>query len=783
MTARTFDVVGRQTRRLDGVAKVTGQEVYSSDVTLPNMLYAVVVRSPYAHAVIEHVDTSEAEAMGAVCLTYDDVPKVVYNERIVSIPEKTYRDRTVLPNRVRHVGEVVVGVAAETEALALAAARKVRVAYTRLPEVLTVDDALAEKGGARLYDEVFLGDTVVPVTRNIACERTIREGDVEAGFQEADVVVESEFDTQRVYHAQMETKSAVCRPEPDGGITVWTTTQSIHNTRQLLGRIYGLPLHKVNVVRVSLGGAFGSSIQMNTVTPICVGLALKARRPVKLVSTREEDMHSHHKYAVRFHLKVGAKKDGRLVAAHMKAWIDAGGHNTQAYPLLGCIAGWFVSLYKWGNLAYDGLAVYTNKVSCCAMQGYGNPQTNFAVESLMDMLAEKLGMDPIALRRMNYVGRGDEFWGQGPSVRSIIRSCGVDEMLTRGAEMIGWDQRMAPESKTGDIVRGIGLARGFHTSGTGGPKPGEVIDYSSATLKLNEDGSVDIITAVMDHGGGTWEAAAKVVAETLMLPLEMVSLAPSDTRTTGYDVCTHATRGIYCGVGAVHHVALQLKEKLLEKAALLLEQNPRDLTLARNDALGQAVIYPTGLPENFVTVGEIAKTLQVKSMGTIAATDSYRQKNCPPCFVTHFVEVEVNKRTGAVRVTKAALLGDCGTPINPDLVEGQLIGALYRGIGYTLLEEVPYDSRTGDMACRGYINDARLPTAAEMPLAEDIHVGFADTYEPSGPLGAKGIGEAAQNSVAAAITNAIHNATGIRFLELPVTPEKVLEALRERAAL
>ncbi|MEW6242920.1 MAG: xanthine dehydrogenase family protein molybdopterin-binding subunit [Bacillota bacterium] len=782
METRQFEVAGRRARRKDGIAKVTGREIYSSDVYLPGMMHAVVLRSPHPHAEIVDVDVSEAERMGAVCLTPFDVPDTVYNERTVSIPEKTYRDRTVLPKKVRHVGEAVLAVAHDTEELAMLALSKVKVQYKELPSALDVKDAMVEARGARLYDTVFLGGECIQVKNNIACERSIAVGDVEDGFRQADITVESEFEAQRMYHAQMETKAAVCAPEPDGGITVWTTTQTIHNVRQLLGQIFSLPLHKVNVKRIALGGAFGSSIQMNSITPICVGLALRAKRPVKLVTSREEDMYDHVKYPVRFWLKFGAKKDGRLVAAHMKALVDIGAHNIQAYPLLGCIAGWFASLYKFQNLLFEGRAVYTNKVPACAMQGYGNPQTNFAVESLMDMLAEELGIDPIQLRLMNYVGVGDEFWGQGPTVRSIIKSCGVEEMLSRGAAMIGWDRRVHPSQKSGDVVRGIGVARGFHTSGTGGPKPGEVIDYSSATIKVNEDGSVDLITPVMDQGGGTWEAAAKVVAEVLKVPLDMVGISPSDTRTTGYDVCTHATRGVYCGVGAVHHVAEQVRQKILEFAARILEQNPRDLSLARNEEIGQAVIYPTGLPDRYITLGEVAKTAQIKSWGTIAATDSYRQKNCPPCFVTHFVEVEVEKRTGRVRIVRAALLGDCGTPINPDMVKGQLIGGLCRGLAFALLEETAYDSNTGRLVCGGYLTDYKLPTACEMPAIDDIMVGFANTYEPSGPLGAKGIGEAALNSAASAIVNAIYNATGIRFKKLPVTPERVLEALREGVA-
>ena len=233
-------------------------------------------------------------------------------------------------------------------------------------------------------------------------------------------------------------------------------------------------------------------------------------------------MYDHCKYPSIIRLKYGVKKDGTITAGELKTIVDIGGHNIQAYPLLGCMSGWFVSLYRMQHMRFEGKTVYTNKAPACAMQGYGNPQVSFAVESTMDTIADKLGMDPIELRLKNYVGLGETFWGQGPTVRSIIRSCGVEEMLLKGRDMIGWDERGNPEEKTGRFRHGIGVGRSFHTSGTGAPMPGEVIDYSTAMVKVNEDGSVDFSTALMCHGGGTLEAGAKIVAEEMGVPLEKV---------------------------------------------------------------------------------------------------------------------------------------------------------------------------------------------------------------------------------------------------------------------
>ena len=786
MEQNKFHVLGKVTRRKDGVARVTGQEQYSIDISLPRMLYGRILSSPYAHARIKSIDASEAKAMGAVVITFDDVPKVRYNERIITIPSVLHKDHYVLADKVRRMGEAVAAVAAETEALAEKAVRAIKVEYDVLPT--NIDPIEAMKPEAEpIYDMVLWGEKEIEVENNIACAREMEEGDVDRAFAEADVIVEGTFKTTKTYHAQMEPKSVVCRPEPDGGLTVWPTTQSIHNVRILLGEIFDIPLSKVNVKRVPVGGTFGSSIQMNPPIPICAALALKARRPVKLTLTREEDAHDHTRYGVQVHLKLAAKKDGTLTGAEMELTADIGAHNIQAYSFLGVCVGWLVSLYKLPNVRYHGTAVYTNKAISCAMQGFGNPQVTFATESLIDELAEKLDMDPVELRLKNYVGLGDTFWGQGPLVRSIVQSDGVPELLRQGAEAIGWKNRQPPPSPPhwgereggGRYRRGIGVGRGFHTSSAGAPQPGDVIDFSGAMVKVNIDGSADVITALMDHGGGTLEALAKLVAEALCVPLEKVNLAPAETRSTVYDCVTHATRGVYAGGGAATKAAQKVRQELLETAAHYLNVMPEALTLEMDEELGQGVVYPPAIPDRRMTISEIATRCWTESWKTIAAVESYRPVNCPPAYVTVFVEVEVDTWTGRVRTVKAAMGGDCGTVINPEMAAGQLEGGLSKGGGYALYESGEWDVG-GQLTSGGYWIDAKTPSISESPYIDDLSIHFASTYEPSGPFGAKGIGEAATNPVAAAYANAIYNAVGIRFYELPITPEKILFALREK---
>jgi len=353
-------------------------------------------------------------------------------------------------------------------------------------------------------------------------------------------------------------------------------------------------------------------------------------------------------------------------------------------------------------------------------------------------------------------------------------------MLTRGAEFFGWERRKEKVEKKGPLRRGMGMARGFHTSGAGAPLSGEVIDYSGAIVKINEDGSVDFLTALMDLGGGTLDGIAKFVAEELKVPVEKVGISPADTRTTIFDVCTHATRGIYCGGGAVHKVTRQAKEKLLEMASRILQAPREALRMEIDTEMGQGVIYVDGVPGKRVSVGEVAKTAQVNSWGSIAAVDSLRQVSCPPCFMAHFIEVEVNMETGVIKPLRALIYADAGQVVNPDMADGQLYGSLNRGLGYALLEDTQYDERTGRLANEGLMTDGKLLTADDMPEIKKIEVYFTDTLEPTGPFGAKGIGEAALNPVAAALANAVYDATGVRFTEIPMTPEKVLRGLKER---
>ena len=778
-SASKFKVLGKDTQRQDGIAKVTGKEKYASDLSLPHMLCARVLKSPYPHAKVKRIDISKVSDPNTTIITPDEVPDVTFCPRLVSVPSSTYKDWKVLTGKPRYVGEPVAAVASETEEAAQLAIETIEIEYEQLPAVYDALESM-KPTSELIHTDIMLADDWIKVKNNIACSLDITEGDVDKGFEEADCIVEETYYTNRRYHTQLENKSVLVRPEPDGGVTVWSTTQTLHNTRILLHEIFGIPMGKIRIIKVPLGGSFGSSIQVNPPIPIAVALALKSQRPVKLSYTREEDLHDHCSYQMIFKLKLGATKEGKLTSGHLDAYLDIGAHQIQAYPLLGCVVGWWVSLYKLPHKSYMGKAVYTNKVPACAFRGYGNPQITWVVETMMDALANKIGIDPLDFRLKNYIGEGDLFWGQGPSVKSIIQSCGVEEILKTGAKLIGWYDRPRAEEQKGRFRRGIGMGRGYHTSSAGAPVPGSVVDFGGAMLKLNEDGTFDYISALMDHGGGTMDANAKIIAEELNVPHYMVNIVRADTSTTVYDVCTHASRGIYSGGGAALKVAGQVKDKIREAAARSLDAYGHALRFRWDSELQQAVIFAEGVEGREITLKELAYEMRHKNLGTIAAVDSYRQPSCPPHFTGYFVEVEIDTWTGKVRLVRVVAGADIGTVINPKLAMGQIHGGFSQGWSMTINEDTPYDTNTGDILNHGFMSDYKIPTPLDLPDLDDFIVFFADTYEPTGPFGAKGIGEGALNPVAGAISNAIQNALDVKFYELPISKDKILMALLEK---
>jgi CO/xanthine dehydrogenase Mo-binding subunit len=471
-------------------------------------------------------------------------------------------------------------------------------------------------------------------------------------------------------------------------------------------------------------------------------------------------------------LKMGAQKDGTLTAMDM--WVADGiGAYGPIPDICFLMSGFLISKYRCPNKRFDGRTVYTNTPPLSAMRGAGNPQVHFAVESQMDILAEKLGIDPVDLRLKNNPRDGDEFIGQGPEIRCIIKSCGLEEITKEGARRIGWEDRKStiPYKDRPWIRRGVGMASGFHTTGCGSSEPNTyMLDFSGAIVKMNEDGTACLTLAAADFGSGNITSIAAIVAEELGIHYEDVIVTKADTENSLYEHWVHASRSVYSIGSAAKAASLNAKQVILDWASMVLEVPSEQL-----DIKNRRVFFIKD-PSVETGIREVLEYAQSQFLGTAIGTASHRATACPPHFVSTFVEVDVDTKTGEVKIVRVFHGADVGTPINPGIVRGQLIGGLHMGLGYALTENVVYDPGDGHVLNPNF-RDYKLLTPLDMPEVETF---LADTYEPTGPFGAKGVGEGSTNTVAPAVYNAVYNAVGARILTMPLTPEKVLRALQEK---
>ena len=773
MARKEFQILGRSLPKKEARGKVTGSLKYSGDLAFPHMLHVKIKRSPLAHGYVRHIDTGKALKVAGVeaIITHRDVPDMPAMHQFLHKPSYLYYDSYLLEEKVRHQGDRVAAVAAATLDAAEEACSLIDVEYEPLDAVFDAEAALSDDAPA-IHTLTRRGKGVVEIRNNIVGVREFNIGDIEQGFREADVVLEQVYRTSRPNNAPLETTAVVCAPGTGGGVEVYGTTQGIHAMRMNIASSLGLPLSKVNCHRLHLGGAFGAHIHTGWIEPICALLAIRTGRPVRGEKTREEMFLSCGRHPMILKLRTGAKRDGTIVAQELDVIDDTGAYAVSGESKMVLAGGWFLSMYRCPHMRFTGKTVYTNTPPLTAMRGAGNPQVNFAVESQMDMMAEALGIDPIDLRLRNHICEGDVFYGQGPDVVCRVESCGTGELLRKGAERIGWDERDNHETDRQWVKRGIGMARGFHTSGAGSPQPSNfILDYSGAIVKMNDDGTAVLINAVADAGCGSLSAHAALVAEEIGLNYEDVIVYMGDTNMTPFDVPTHASRGTYGAGRAVKEAAAQVKRTLLAWASTILE------TPASKLAAAGGRIFVAHAPGTGLTIKEVVETAQNSGWGGAAGEASVRPDACPPHFTVTFAEVEVDTRTGLVRVVRAVQGADVGTTVNVGSVEGQVAGGLHMGLGFALLEDTCFDGE--GRVVNPNFHDYKMLLAEDMP---DVDIIIADTYEPTGPFGAKGIGEGATNPVAAAVTNAIYNAVGVRITELPATMEKIFKALAEKEA-
>jgi len=758
--------------KTEALEKATGQLKFSGDLSFPNMLHAKILRSPYAHAAVKRVDTSKALKLRGVkaVITHRDVPKIPAMHQFLHQASVMHYDSFLLEEKVRHYGDRVAAVAATSPDIAEEALERIEVEYEPLPAVFDGWEAIQE-GAPAIHTLVRKGEKPLEVKNNILASRTIEIGNVENGFKESDLVIENVFRTSRPNNAPLERTVVVCVPGSGGKLDIYGTTQGIHPMRMNIASSLGLPLHKINCHRLFLGGSFGAHIHTGWIEPISAFLALLTGQPVRGEKSREEIFLSCGRHPMIIRLRTGVKRDGTIVAQHFDVIDDTGAYAVSGESKMLLAGGWFLSMYKCANMKFTGRSVYTNTPPLTAMRGAANPQVNFAVESQMDIVAHELGVDPVDLRLKNHINKGDTFYGQGPDVVCVVESCGTEELLKRGAEIMGWKSRHDHSTERAWVKRGMGLARGFHTSGAGSPEPSKfILDYSGAIVKMNEDGTAVLINATADTGGGCLSGHALMVAEELGLKAHDVFVHMGDTTVSPFDVPTHASRGTYGAGLAVKKAAEKVKQVLMKWGAEILEA-PADDLVAK-----EGKIFVVGSPDKSVTIKEVVQIAQSRGWGSAQAEASVRPDACPPHFIVSFAEVEVDTQTGHVTVVRALTGADVGTPINLSNVEGQIAGGLHMGLGFALFEDTIFDKKTGAVVNPNF-RDYKIFTALDMPFLEMI---LADTYEPTAPFGAKGVGEGVTNPVAAAVANAIYNAVGVRIKDLPITMETLLKAMKEK---
>lgn len=755
----SYRVIGTRPIRPDGYEKVTGRARYGADIQLPGMLYGQVLRSPHPHARIVRIDASRALAHPGVhaVITRDDMPKLTSNE-ITELGESAIGRRhmshlVLAQDKALFKGHPIAAVAAVDVYTAQEALSLIEVEYEVLPPVEDVLEAM-KPSAPLLHDDVFTwsmgkkGDRPSNVARHI---RHVR-GDVEAGFREADVIVEREFVTQMVHQGYIEPQNATAQVNPDGRITIWTSTQGSFGVRDQVATILRIPEGQIKVVPLEIGGGFGGKVTVY-LEPLAVLLARKSGRPVKMVMNRAEVFQATGPGSgTVIRLKLGAKRTGELVAA--EAWLvyDAG-----AYPGspvgAACLTG--LSPYTIPHFMIDGYDVVTNKPRVQAYRAPGATPIAFAVETLIDEVAEAIGMDPIDFRLKNAVAEGDR------RVDNVMYNrIGFREVLEAVRNHPHYQAPLEGPN------RGRGVACGFWMNGSG---------TSSCHLTFNSDGSVNLIEGSTDIGGSR-ASMAMIVAEELGLSVTDVFPQVADTESVGYNDVTGGSRVTYSTGVAVSRAARNARNMLAERAAKLLEVDPADVEFAlEGEEPSPGVFRSKTNPEKRVTVKHVISRLN-RTGGPITASGTSGGLASASGFGAHLVDLEVDPETGKVQILRFTAFQDVGKAIHPSYVEGQLQGGVAQGVGWGLTEEYVFEQ--GVMK-NPTLLDYRMPTALDLPFIDTVLV---EVPASDGPYGVRGVGEVPIVPPPAALANAIYRAIGVRLTELPMSPERVWRALQQGQA-
>ncbi|MFN2138100.1 MAG: molybdopterin-dependent oxidoreductase [Candidatus Promineifilaceae bacterium] len=767
-------VVGKPETKVDAIKLAKGNPAFVDDVDLRGMLHAKLLTSPHAHARIRDIDDSEALALPGVhaVIHYKNVARVKYASGGQSYPNPPPHDQVSFDNKVRYVGDRVAAVAADTLEVAGVALRLIRVDYEVLPAVFDENDAMLP-GAPVIHDESDTED-IHDASRNIVHHIEAETGDVERGFAESDHVFERSYYVHQVQPAPIEPHIAISWWDSDERLVIRTSTQVPFHVRRMVAPLLGLPARRIRVIKPRIGGGFGVKQEM-LIEDIVGHLTIATGRPVRLELNRSEEFRSsrtRHPQTITW--KTGVMSDGTLHAQKMSVLGNTGAYGTHGLTVLTVTGLRGLSSYNCPNRMFDCHVVYTNLPVPGAYRGYGGPQALFSLEVHMDEIAHEMGLDTIAFRKKNWVQAGDPLpiaplLGEGEKETVIevpvILSCGLNECFEQGQQAIGWERKydadfhMVPGKP--HLRRGLGAAMCMH----GTAIPG--LDMGGASIKINDDGSFNVLVGATDLGTGSDTILAQIAAEVLGVKLEDIIMYSSDTDFTPFDTGAYASSTTYISGTAVKKAAEQVADQVRERAALILGLDSwRGVELRDRHAFA-----PDG---RSVSIGDIAlHSLHQDEQRQIMATASFVSMDSPPPFAAQFAEVEVDVETGQVTVKKLVMAVDAGVPINPITASGQVEGGMTQALGYGHVEEMAYDA--GGTLLNGALGPYHLYRADEMPWLKAILV---QTNEPTGPFGAKAIAEIPKDGVAPALANAVFDATGVRLRRIPLTPQRVFEQLK-----
>ena len=761
-------VVGHSVEKIDAMALATGAPLFVADELPAGTLYAIALRSPHAHANITRIDVSKARALPAVhaVLTHHDVPRVPYTTAGQGAPEPSPYDTFIVDKKVRFVGDVAALLAADTKAIAEQALKLIEVEYQVLPAVLDMRQALAP-GAPVIHDEP---EACIPIPveyepeRNLCSHVDVHSGDVDKLLSEADQRFDAEYEVHYAQHAPLETHICAAWLDGYGRLIVRTSTQVPFHVRRIVARSLNLDVKQVRVIKPRVGGGFGTKQEV-LLEPMCAALALAARRPVLFELSRYEETvcsRTRHPQAVR--LEQSFMNDGTIRATRMTVLSNTGAYGSHGLTVMMNCGSKTLPLYRRHAVAFRGTTVYTNLPVAGAYRGYGGTQASFAQEVQMDEVAEKLGLDPIELRLKNILKKGEgspafAMLGEGKAgIEQVIRSTGLEKCIKLGLKSIGWKKHRGKPGQ-GPLKRGVGMAALMQGSSI--PE----IDMASVTIKMNEDGSFNLLAGATDLGTGSDTVLAQMAAEVLGTSVDKFIVLSSDTDVTPFDVGAYASSTTYLSGMAAKRAAEKVAQQIKEVAAKVLGCKPRDIKLADGACHG-----PDGKQVSQAAIG--SRTLYESDQFQIAATESAISHSSPPPFAAHFAQVEVDTETGLVRVLKYVAACDCGRAIHPKLAEGQIEGSVANGIGYALCERFCFDGQ--GKVLNGGLGDYRIYATTDMP---ELDVILVPTVEPTGPYGAKSVSEININGACPAISNAIFDACGIRLRKTPFTPDVILSAL------